>query len=297
MANVSNRTKGIICIILSAFCFSAMSSFINLSGDVPVIQKVFFRNLVAMFIAATTLAKNRERFLPVKGALPFHMLRTLTGLVGMFGNFYAATKMASTADSAMLNKMSPFFTLIFSAIFLKERIKPKQAIAIIGAFAGAMLVVKPTMSNAELLPSVAGFLGGMGAGAAYTCVRHLGKKGENGRYTVFFFSLCSCIVTAPYLIFNFHQMTKEQWLFLVMVGVCAAGGQFAITAAYTFAPSREISVYDYSNVIFTAISGYFFLGHQVPDLWSVLGYFIICSMAVWMFIYNNKEHELEKQKY
>lgn len=294
MAKVSNHTKGIICILLSALCFSGMSSFINLSGDVPVAQKIFFRNLVAFFIAAFMLLKNKERFLPTKGCLPYHIIRSSVGLLGVFGNFYATTHMSSTADAAMLNKMSPFFTLIFSAIFLKEKVKPRQAIAIGIAFVGAMFVIKPTLSNIDLIPSLAGFIGGIGAGGAYTCVRHMGNKGENSRFTVFFFSLFSCLVTAPYLIFNFHPMTKMQWIYLIMVGVCAAGGQFAITAAYTFAPSREISIYDYSNVIFTAISGYFFLGGQVPDLWSFIGYAIICSMAVWMFIYNNKASTLKK---
>ena len=294
MAKVSNHTKGIICILLSALCFSGMSSFINLSGDVPVAQKIFFRNLVALFIAAFMLLKNKERFLPTKGCLPYHIIRSSVGLLGVFGNFYAITHMSSTADAAMLNKMSPFFTLIFSATFLKEKVKPRQAIAIGIAFVGAMFVIKPTLSNIDLIPSLTGFIGGIGAGAAYTCVRHMGNKGENSRFTVFFFSLFSCLVTAPYLIFNFHHMTKMQWIYLIMVGVCAAGGQFAITAAYTFAPSREISIYDYSNVIFTAISGYFFLGGQVPDLWSFIGYAIICSMAVWMFIYNNKASTLKK---
>ena len=294
MAKVSNHTKGIICILLSALCFSGMSSFINLSGDVPVAQKIFFRNLVAFFIAAFMLLKNKERFLPTKGCLPYHIIRSSVGLLGVFGNFYATTHMSSTADAAMLNKMSPFFTLIFSGIFLKEKVKPRQAIAIGIAFVGAMFVIKPTLSNIDLIPSLAGFIGGIGAGAAYTCVRHMGNKGENSRFTVFFFSLFSCLVTAPYLIFNFHHMTKMQWIYLIMVGVCAAGGQFAITAAYTFAPSREISIYDYSNVIFTAISGYFFLGGQVPDLWSFIGYAIICSMALWMFIYNNKASTLKK---
>ena len=294
MAKVSNHTKGIICILLSALCFSGMSSFINLSGDVPVAQKIFFRNLVAFFIAAFMLLKNKERFLPTKGCLPYHIIRSSVGLLGVFGNFYATTHMSSTADAAMLNKMSPFFTLIFSAIFLKEKVKPRQAIAIGIAFVGAMFVIKPTLSNIDLIPSLTGFIGGIGAGGAYTCVRHMGNKGENSRFTVFFFSLFSCLVTAPYLIFNFHHMTKMQWIYLIMVGVCAAGGQFAITAAYTFAPSREISIYDYSNVIFTAISGYFFLGGQVPDLWSFIGYAIICSMALWMFIYNNKASTLKK---
>ena len=294
MKQLSNKSKGIICIILSALCFSGMSSFINLSGDLPTPQKVFFRNLVAFFIASFMLIKNHESFKPHKGCLPYHLIRSGVGLLGVFGNFYATTHMAHTADAAMLNKMSPFFTLIFSAIFLKEKVKFKQGVAIVGAFLGAMLVIKPTFSNVELLPSLAGFIGGVGAGAAYTAVRHMGNKGENGRFTVFFFSAFSLAVTAPYLIFNYHPMSGKQLLYLLLVGVCAAGGQFGITAAYTFAPSREISVYDYSNIIFTAIEGYFFLGHQIPDMYSIVGYIVICSMAVWMFIYNNKEPSLKK---
>ena len=83
-------------------------------------------------------------------------------------------------------------------------------------------------------------------------------------------------------------------MYLLLVGLCAAGGQFAITAAYSFAPSREISIYDYSNIIFTAIEGYLFLGKQIPDALSVVGYATIMLMAVWMFIYNNKDNSLKK---
>lgn len=296
MNKLSNKTKGIICILLSAFFFSGMSSFINLSGDLPVPQKVFFRNLVALFCASAVLLKNHQPFKPIKGCLKYHFLRSSVGLLGVFGNFYATTHMAHTADAAMLNKLSPFATLIFCALFLKEKVKPKQAVAIVIAFIGAMFVIKPTLSNVELVPSLAGFIGGVSAGAAYTTVRHMANKGENGRFTVFFFSVFSVVVTAPYLVFNYHPMTPQQLFYLFMVGVCAAGGQFAITAAYTFAPSSEISIYDYSNIIFTAIEGYFFLGHQIPDVLSIVGYFIICLMAVWMFIYNNKSTELKKQK-
>ena len=293
MNKLTDKTKGIICILLSALCFSGMSSFINLSGDLPTPQKVFFRNLVALFFSAFILIKRRESFKPVKGTFPFHLLRASAGLLGVFGNFYATTHMAHTADAAMLNKMSPFFTLVFSAIFLRERVKPKQAFAILGALAGAMLVIKPSFNNVEIVPALAGFFGGLCAGAAYTCVRHMGNKGENGRFTVFFFSAFSVLVTAPYLIFNYHPMTNRQLIYLLLVGLCAAGGQFTITAAYTFAPSREISVYDYSNIVFTAIEGYLFLGHQVPDILSIVGYCVIIIMAVWMYFYNKKATPLQ----
>ena len=59
------------------------------------------------------------------------------------------------------------------------------------------------------------------------------------------------------------------------------------SAAYYHAPAREISVYDYSQIIFSAIIG-FALFHQIPDRYSVLGYVIIIGMAVWMFFYNQR---------
>lgn len=289
---ISNKTKGVIYILLSAVCFTGMNTFVRLAGDVPTFQKVFFRNFVAMFFALFALIKAKESIKPKKNCLKYHMLRSAIGLAGVFGNFYAIDKI-ELSDASMLNKMSPFFALIFSAVFIKERVKPKQAIAIAVAFIGSLFIIKPTFSNENLVASMAGFVGGMCAGAAYTCVRKLGIMGENGKLIVFIFSAFSSLVTAPYLIFDYHPMELWQWAALLMAGLCAAGGQFSITAAYTHAPSREISVYDYSQVVFAAIVGFFAFG-DIPDLWSFVGYFVICAMAVWMFLYNNKS-ELRKK--
>lgn len=292
--SLNNRTMGIVCILISAICFTGMSTFVRLSGDLPTIQKVFFRNFVAMFFAFFAIIKTHEKFKIQKGCLKFHILRSLAGLMGVFGNFYAITKI-DLSDASMLNKMSPFFALIFSAIFLKEKVKPKQAFAIAIAFIGAIFIIKPTFSNQNLFATLAGFVGGMCAGAAYTCVRYMGIKGENGKLIVLFFSTFSCLVTLPYMIFNFHYMYWWQWVYLLLAGVCAAGGQFSITAAYTYAPSREISIYDYSQIIFAAIIGFIVFG-DVPDLWSFVGYVVICAMAIWMYIYNNKTQALKSAK-
>ena len=81
-----------------------------------------------------------------------------------------------------------------------------------------------------------------------------------------------------------------QLVYLLLAGLAAAGGQFGITAAYFHAPAKDISVYDYSQVIFAAILG-FFLFEQVPDAFSFFGYVLICSMAVFMFLYNKKKEE------
>mgnify|MGYP002801133047 FL=1 len=286
-SSLSSKTKGVIFIILSALSFTGMNTFVRLAGDLPTMQKVFFRNFVAMIFAFAAMVKAGDSFKPKKGSLKYLLIRSAAGLAGVFGNFYALDKI-ELSNASMLNKMSPFFALIFSALFIKEKVKPKQAVAIAVAFIGALFIIKPTFGNADLLASLAGFAGGMAAGGAYTCVRWLGIKGENGRLIVLFFSVFSCVLTVPYLIFDYHYMTAFQWFALLMAGVFAAGGQFSITAAYTHAPSREISVYDYSQIIFAAVVGFFVFG-DIPDVWSFVGYFIIIAMAVWMFVYNNRQ--------
>ena len=140
----------------------------------------------------------------------------------------------------------------------------------------------------DLVPSLMGLLGGIGAGAAYTMVRKLGGQGVKGPFIVFFFSMFSCVVTLPWLIFDYHPMTGGQIVILLLAGLAAAGGQFSITAAYCYAPAKEISVYDYSKIIFSTVLGFFVFG-QIPDVFSWIGYGIICLMAVLMFLYNNKK--------
>lgn len=192
----------------------------------------------------------------------------------------------------MLNKMSPFFVILFSVSSVEREIKTGAGNCNFWLLYREPVYLSQTFTNMELFPSVSGLCGGIGAGIAYAMVRILGQRGQKGSSVVLFFSGFSCIVTLPYLLFNYHPMTGTQMLALLGARVAAAGGQFGITAAYYHAPAKEISIYDYSQIIFSTILGYFLFG-QVPDKYSVLGYVIILAMAAWMFFYNKRPEEKE----
>ena len=277
-----NKNKGIQYIILSAFCFALMNTFVKLSGDISSIQKSFFRNLVALIFALIVLKKSNEGIKFKKGNLSYLIIRSVFGTIGILCNFYAIDHLM-LSDASMLGKLSPFFTIIFSLLFLKEKMSLFQFVSIIIAFIGSLFIIKPSFSNPALIPSMIGLLGAMGAGAAYTTVRFLGQRGERGPMIVFFFSTFSCLSVVPYLIFNFEPMTLQQIVYLLLAGLAAAGGQFSITAAYSYAPAKDISVYDYSQVIFAAILG-LFLFQQIPDYLSIVGYLIIFAISLIMFI-------------
>lgn len=286
---MKSRQKAILYIISAAFFFSLMNTFVRLAGDIPSIQKSFFRNLIAFIFAFVIMRKENVSIKPRKDALGGLMVRSVCGTVGILCNFYAVDHLV-IADASMLNKLSPFFAIIFSLLFLKEKVSLMQWMLVIGAFAGSLLIIKPSFSNADMFPAIIGFIGGMGAGAAYTAVRKLSGMGVKGTYVVFFFSGFSCLVTLPSLIFDYHAMTLIQLLYLILAGCSAAAAQFSITAAYFNAPAKEISVYDYSQVIFSAIIGMIVFG-QMPDIFSIAGYIIICAMAVIMFIRSKKASE------
>lgn len=283
------KQKGIFYIILSAFCFAIMNTMVRLAGELPSVQKSFFRNLVAFFFALILLWKNHTGFSIQKGNMKYFLLRSLFGTVGILCNFYAVDHLV-LSDASMLNKMSPFFVLLFSWLILGEKLSWKQASIVLIAFIGSLFIIKPSFANIDVIPALIGLCGGIGAGIAYTMVRILGQRGEKGPFIVFFFSGFSCLVTLPYLLLSYKPMTGQQVLILLLAGLAAAFGQFSITAAYFHAPAKEISVYDYSQIIFSAIIG-FLLFKQVPDIFSMFGYIIISSMALAMFFLNNKDKE------
>ena len=278
---MSHKNKGILLIICSAFCFALMNVFVRLSGDLPSIQKSFFRNFVALIFAFIMIRKNHVPLRLERQNWVYMILRSTFGTIGILCNFYAVDHLM-VSDASMLNKLSPFFVIIFSFLLLKEKVKPYQAICVTVAFLGSLFVIKPGFSM-NAVPALIGACGGLCAGLAYTYVRMLGSRGVKGPLIVFCFSSFSCLVTLPSLLLDYHPMSAAQILCLLGAGLAASGGQFSITAAYTFAPARDISIYDYSQIIFATILSFVILG-QIPDVYSFIGYAIIISASLAMFL-------------
>ena len=248
-------------------------------------EKAFFRNAVAAVVAAFLLIRAKEPFYAPKKSWGGLFMRSFCGTVGLICNFYAIDRL-NIADANMLNKLSPFFAIIMSTFILKEKANKVEWGAVVLAFTGALLVIKPSF-DIQFVYGLIGALGGLGAGIAYTYVRKLGKMGVKGPVIVLCFSLFSFVVTLPFFIIGYKPMSMTQFVCLMLAGVCAAGGQICITTAYTKAPAKEISVFDYTQIIFAALLGILFLD-QIPDALSVAGYIVIIGTAIFKWQYNMK---------
>ena len=296
---LSPRKRGIVYLLLSSFSFACMALFINLAGDMPVFQKAFFRNLVAIVMSYIMLARSPEKFKIKKGSMPNLLMRAGFGTIGVIANFYAISN-TNMSDAMMLNKLSPFFAMLTSIIVLKEAADGFQWAAILTAIAGAVFVVKPTflfgslgVSGDDMFPLAVALIGGICAGIAYTFLRRATLKGERGIVVVAFFSTFSCIALIPFIAFTYQPITWLQFFYCCMTGVAACFGQIFITSAYAVCPAKEISIYDYSTVIFTALLGLIFLG-EIPDWLSIAGYAIIIGASVLNYLYNNNHLRFKK---
>jgi len=278
--NNSNILKGIFCIIIAGFGFALMSFFVKLSGDLPSMQKGFFRNIIAVFISSIPLIKHWKVINIPKNKTGWLVLisRSVFGTIGLVLNFYAISHI-SLADSSIIQKLSPFIIIILSYIFFKEEMTRFQFFSIIIAFIGIILIIKPSGNDIISMGALAALLGALCAGIAYTCVRYLGTHNISGEFIIFFFSSLSSLMLLPYLIFDYRSMSLYQLSMLLLAGISATIGQYGVTFAYKFAAAKNISVFDYSQVLFSGIFGYMFFG-EFPDFQSLIGYIIVISVGI-----------------
>ncbi|MGO5064874.1 MULTISPECIES: EamA family transporter [unclassified Clostridium] len=73
----------------------------------------------------------------------------------------------------------------------------------------------------------------------------------------------------------------------MLIGIFAAIAQYSLTYAYKYAPASEVVIYNYTNIVFSSIIG-FFIWMEVPDYLSILGGLIIIIMAVIVYLKDKK---------
>ena len=281
---MDNRPKAITLMLISALAFSITGAMVKLSGDIPLFEKVFYRNLIGLVMAYIMVRNSKVSLLGKKENQKYLLFRSILGLLGVILNFYALNYLV-LSDANILNKISPFFVTLFAMLFLKEKITTIQIPTLIIVFLGALLIIKPQF-NFSVIPSLAGFISAMCAGGSYTLIRFL-KDREKMPTIVFYFSFVSVVAMFPLMILNYQKPTIVQFMYLIGIGIFAAIDQFALTSAYRYAPAAEVSIYNYTSIISSAIIG-FIVWSEVPDFLSIIGTLIIITVAIFIYLYNEK---------
>ena len=286
---MSSKNKAIILILISSLTAALASTAIKEAGVLPFYEKSFFRNLVTVATTVFIIIRSNNSFFGRKGNRKFLILRALFGTLGVWCSYYAINHML-LANAIVLGKLSPFFVILFSFIFLKEGIKKYHIVAMVIAFIGVLFIVKPS-GHMNIMISLVAIASGVFGGIVATFLRFLRSK-EHPNTIVFFYAFASAILSIPFMVFyKFEMPSMHQFIALMLAGVFSSCTQFALTTAYKHAPAREISVFGYSNVVFITFIG-FIVWNNIPDRYSLLGYVFIVVASVGMFIYNSKKPKI-----
>lgn len=279
----NNKHIGVIYIILSALFFSLMATTVKSVNEFPLVQKVFFRNLIGVIILSFFVLKDKS-ILKVNKKLLLAG-RCALGLTGVF-LYYKSLGLLDLSEAVVINKLSPFFVIILGGIFLKEKIKPIQFIAVIIALSGIVILLRPQMS-VDVFPAAIGVLAAITAAGAYTIIRQL-RLSDSPMTIVFYFCLSSTVITLPLLIPVFVMPTPLELLKLSMIGVFALIAQLFMTHAYRHAPASQLSIYSYLNIIFSTFWGVLFWQESLSSTF-ILGASLIIAAGFLNFYTANKK--------
>lgn len=274
--------------LLSTLSFSVMQLIVKLSsGTIPVMEQVFARNLITLFIALSMIIKTKVPAFGRKENQPALLGRAVLGYIGVVGYFYATTHM-NVADASLLHRSSPFFTIIFAAIFLKERLKRIHIIALLIAFTGALLVINPSFNLEKITPALMGIMSAIVSGAAYVLISFLKGK-ESNATIIFVFSIVSCILSLIFGVTSFAVPTAMDLLMLLGIGLTAGYGQITLTQAYSMTAPGEVSIINYVGIVFSAILGLVFLNEAV-SVRSLVGMILIFAAALLLYFIKNSPY-------
>ena len=287
-----NFKLGIIFMIISTLGFSFMQIFVKLtSGKFTLMQQVFMRNFVMLIICATYIMMRGSSFFGEKRNRKLLLMRSTFGYMGVIFNFYAINHMV-VADAGILQRTSPIFVVLIACFLFKEKFTLERFLTLTFSFIGAIFVVRPQF-NSRLFPAMVAMSSALSASIAYMCVSKIGKS-EKTETIIFIFSLFSTICSFPFIFKNLNIPDLKIFIYLILIGVASAVGQFGLTISYQYANASEVSIFNYLGIVFVVILGKVILDESV-SIYSLIGIALIFSMSLMSYIVNSRKN-IEKKR-
>lgn len=192
----------------------------------------------------------------------------------MVALFYANNHLF-LANAQILQKTNPLFVGIFAILILKEKPTLKRAITLVGGFTGALIIINPSGEFHNVKASVIGLCSALFGALAYTMVGKMAGHVDK-MVIIFYFSFFSTIASTIPMVKVYVSPSSSEWIFLMLIGVFAAGGQYFITKAYTTGEASAVAMFDYTGVVLSPLLG-MLIFHEHLSVRIVLGMALIIA--------------------
>jgi drug/metabolite transporter (DMT)-like permease len=291
------RYKGII-FMMAALGFSLMGGAAKaLKESFTAGQLVFYRNAVGMIFLIPGLLLNP----PIQqGGKPLRLaFRGLMGTLALYTLLYCILHLPlGTAMS--YNLTSALFIAIFSFFLFGEYHGRKVLIAVLLGFTGMLLIYKPVM-HFPWYYHATGLMSGIVSAIAYLTLGRLAAYYEP-RVIVLSFLVGGVLVPSVSLLIHYSTGAPadgifvidwrwpvgKEWFFVFFMGITALFGQYCVTKAYSADKAGIVSVFGYSNIIYSVFIG-MWLGDAFPDLMSWAGIFCIIISGIIISLFKRSQ--------
>lgn len=285
-------TIAVLLIILTTALSAISGTLMKLTGtDITVYQKVFFKTVPSIFFTAIIAKKHHVSIKVKKEAVFPLMLRCLFGAIAMGCSYYTIDHM-KISDATMLIKTAPVFTALFSFLILKEKYTVIHVCSYAVAIIGALFIIKPSLTEMIPIPTMVGMATAVSLGLSLVMLRIVGNKGVRAETSSIYLNITTAVIMFFLMISNLKPMSLWQLFCLLLVGFVTTFFHIALAQAYIYAPANKISIYEYVQLLFAGLLGYFVF-QELPDRYSFIGYVLICGAAIWLYAFNrqhNKKH-------
>lgn len=270
--------RGAVWILVAGFVLTGMGAMVkHLGRDIPPVQMVFFRSLVAVSVIAPFMLRSGWAGFRTKRP-GLHLFRTLVGTLGMFCVFYAFTHLP-LAETIAIVFSRPLFAVGLAILFLGETVGWRCITAALAGFAGVMVMVRPgsaAFDPASLFAVTAAVM----AGSIAVIIKKLSAT-ESTSSIILWFSVGSAVITAVPAMIVWVPPAPVQWTYLILIGIVGAVGLAALTKGFSTGETSFVTPFDYSRLLYATALGFFIFG-ETPDAWSVVGALIIVASGTYI---------------
>jgi drug/metabolite transporter (DMT)-like permease len=195
--------------------------------------------------------------------------------------FVLAFRYLSLADAHSIGGLTPIIVVIFSSIFLKEKITPKIWLAIFMGFIGVLVIMRPGLSIFDpksLIPlSAALFLG------LYQVVTRKASEYDQNETSLFYTAITGILIMGSISFFYWIPINLSFILLFMGVGVFYSLGLYLQIIALSKARASMVQPFHYTLIFWAIIFGFIFY-NDVPDLFTITGATIIASSGIYIFL-------------
>ena len=286
---MSKNHLGVVYMIMSVLFFSFMDILIKITDEYAVGQVMFFRAVFGLIPIFFLIPKNRLRDFYKTKHFGLHFYRSFFGAIAMAAIFVGLRNL-QLAEVTSLAFSGPIWVVIFSMLFLSEKIRTKRWVAVGLGFIGVLIISKPGFDNLNyyyIFPIVfcIGFAG------VSILIRKLTLAGETVWLIAFYFSVASGLGgLATFPLGDWIMPTKYDLVLLILVGLLGGIANLTLTQSYKLAEVTLTTPLKYLSLVFAVIYGFYFF-NEVPSINTLLGAgLIVISSGIIFF----RENQLKK---